>query len=97
VPSFVVYFFLTIIFNPFQTQDFELYPLCIQLDSFIFFYRLALHSSRLHLRHPVTHEPLELYSELPNDIASLLEVLREQGARTHTNSAALQNQESASE
>ena len=29
------------------------------------FPRLALHAFRLHLSHPVTKEPLEVYSDLP--------------------------------
>lgn len=41
--------------------------------------RQALHAERLALKHPITDEPLELRATLPEDLASLVSLLREAG------------------
>ena len=39
------------------------------------FKRQALHASRLALAHPISGEPMELQSQLPNDLLELLGVI----------------------
>ena len=41
------------------------------------FKRQALHAKRLAFNHPISEQPLEFISELPNDMVLLLEALAE--------------------